>query len=246
MGGNVDTGSSSSQLSNPAFNTLATNLGTYLNSSLSAGVKPDTTVRVPGLSAETRQGVSELTANAATSPFMAGTTGALGDLGAIASGQRYGMNDSGYATLRQNVADDTLRDVNAMFTSSGRFGSGSHVNSAAEGLGNALAGLDYGNFQNDQQRQFQAAGMLPGLYQGALQPGMAALQSGQVVDANNQARMQDEARVFDAIYNNSWNTLGRTAQLFSGTAGQTGTTSTESLPWWRVGTGLASTFAGLA
>jgi hypothetical protein len=131
-----------------------------------------------------------------------------------------------------------------MFTSSGRFGSGSHVDTATTALGNVNAGMDYQNFQNDQQRQMQAASMLPGLYQGSQLPGQAQLQAGQTMDAYNSAKAEDAARIFDATQNGGWNTLQRGGSIFAGTAPVSGTTKTESQPWWKVGTGLAATAAG--
>lgn len=244
--GDVQTGSKESGLSNPAMQAAATTIGNQLNSQLSTGVRPYDQSMVPGLSSQTQMGVSGLSNNPNNAAFNGAMGSTIGDFGAIASGQRFGTDDPGYAALRAKAGDDTLRDVNSMFTSSGRFGSGSHVGTATEALGSVNAGMDYQNFQNDQQRQMQAAGMLPGLYQGSQLPGMAQMQAGQTMDAWNSAKAQDDARRFDATQNAGWNTLQRGSSIFAGTAPVSGTTTTESQPWWKVGTGLGSTFLGMA
>lgn len=242
--GDVDTGTQKSGLTNPAMQAAATTIGNQLNSQLSAGVRPYDQSMVPGLSGQTAQGVNSLSNNPNNSAFSGAMGSTIGDFGAIASGKRFGMDDPGYATLRAKAGDDTLRDVNSMFTTSGRFGSGSHVDTATEALGNVNAGMDYQNYQNDQQRQMQAASMLPGLYQGSQLPGQAQLQAGQTMDAWNSAKAQDDARRFDATQNAGWNTLQRGSSIFAGTAPVSGTTTTESQPWWKVGTGLGATALG--
>ncbi len=74
----------------------------------------------------------------------------------VATGGAFGTNDPGFAALRSKAGDDALRTVNAAFNSNGRFGGDSNIKTAGEGVGNALAGLDYQNFQNDIARQQQA------------------------------------------------------------------------------------------
>lgn len=93
----------------------------------------------------------------------------------VAQGQNFGMDDPGYATLRNNVANDTMTGINAMFSNSGRLGSGSNVKSASEGVANALAGLDYQNYQNDIARQERALSSIEGQRQQGLANQMGAL-----------------------------------------------------------------------
>lgn len=234
---------SESGLSNPAMQAAASTIGNQLNTQLGAGVRPYDQSMVPALSGQTTQGINSLTNNPNNSAFSGAMGSTIGDFGAIASGQRFGTDDPGYAALRAKAGDDTLRDVNSMFTSSGRFGSGSHVGTATEALGSVNAGMDYQNFQNDQQRQMQAASMLPSLYQGSQLPGQAQLQAGQTMDAYNAAKAQDDARRFDATQNAGWNTLQRGSSIFAGTAPVSGTTSTQTTtqPWWVAPTAIAGT-----
>lgn len=74
----------------------------------------------------------------------------------------------GYAALRSKAGDDTLRDVNSIFTTSGRFGSGSHVNNATESLGNVYAAMDMQNYQDRLARQLSGNQALAGIGQTAM------------------------------------------------------------------------------
>lgn len=247
-GGGTETTTQTTGLSNPAMDAAATTIGNQLNTQLSAGVKPYTGSMVPGMSSQTTAGVNSLTNNPNNSAFSGAMGSTIGDFGAIASGQRFGTDDPGYAAMRAKAGDDTLRDVNSMFTSSGRFGSGSHVGTATEALGSVNAGMDYQNFQNDQQRQMQAASMLPSLYQGSQLPGQAQLQAGQTMDAYNAAKAQDAARIFDETNNQGWNTLQRGSAVFSGTAPVSGTTQTNTqpaTPWWQQVLGAGAVGSGI-
>jgi len=73
----------------------------------------------------------------------------------------------GYAQLRAKAGQDTLRDVSGLFTSSGRFGSGSHVGNATEELGNVYAGMDMQNYENRLGRMLGGNQALAGIAQTA-------------------------------------------------------------------------------
>lgn len=90
-------------------------------------------------------------------------TGALGTVNTV--GQGYGnlydafaQDAPGYQAVRDKVSNDALTSVNGLFNNSGRFGGGTHVVKAAEGVGNVLAGLDYQNFQNDVANRYNSLG----------------------------------------------------------------------------------------
>lgn len=186
-------------------------------------------------SGATNIGLNGLYAASTNPTYSKGVQGSINDFADIASGNRFGMNDAGYATLRQNVADDTAKAVNSTFTNSGRFGSGSHVQDLSQGVGNALAGLDYSNFQNDQQRQFTAAGMLPGLYQAGLAPAQTMLGVGQA----NDAIATDRLAGAQAPYNRLLQALG----AFSGSSQAPG--MQEQAPWYSQLLGGLATGAGI-
>lgn len=170
----------------------------------------------------------------------------------------------GYAAMRARVADDAGAMANATFTNSGRFGGGTHREGLGEGIGNALAGMDMQNYENRLGRMLGgnqalagigqtamgnaggAASSMPGLFSGTLLPGQAHLAAGQILDADTLATRQDDARRFDETQNAGWNTLQRGSSIFAGTAPVSGTTKTESQPWWKVGTGLGFQALGLA
>jgi hypothetical protein len=172
---------------------------------------------------------------AANNPnFAGGIAGALQSFGNRAAGNEIGMNDPGYAAIRARIADDTMTDVNSMFTNSGRFGSGSHVGSAAEGLGNALAGLDYKQYSDSLARQSEAANMLPQLFAAGQLPSSIQQSVGASMDAD--ARAQESGK---------WDYLNRAAGTLTGTAGAAGTTTTTkepTAPLWQqlLGIGLSA------
>lgn len=173
-----------------------------------------------------------------------------------ALGKNFGTNDPGYAALRSKLGSDVMKQTNQSFNNSGLFGSDSNQRSAAEGLGNAYASLDYGNYQNDVARQqqalqaiegqrqqgvgnaFAAQQSLSGLFGAGQLPSSVQSQVGAAQDASNTARA-----------NGPTDFLARLAGIINGTAGSAGTTSTTSqpgTPLWQTllggGIGLAGLF----
>lgn len=153
----------------------------------------------------------------------------------VAAGERFGQDDPGFAALRQRAGEDTLKGVNSTFTNSGRFGSGSHVGAATEGLGNVFSELDYNNYQRDLARQQQAIGTI-----GAV---------GAAQDADTSAQRQGENDLFQRQEGALFNTLGRGSSILSGTASGSGNTTTNtqtqtqpSTPWWQSAIGLGAAF----
>lgn len=244
MGGGTTTRQTSG-LNNKELNQAVSTIGILLDAQLGKGSAVFGQSMYPGLSSQTQGAADALVNNPLNSGYSSAIGNTMGEFGAIASGQRFGMNDPGYATLRQKAIDDTLTNVGQSFTNSGRFGGGSYLQSAGEGVGNAISGMDYANYQNDIARQQQAAQMLPGLYSAGSLPTQAALQAGQIYDADALAKRAAEADLFDRTNNAGWNTLQRGASVLSGTAPSAGTTSTTSqqVPWYYSALGLG---AGLA
>lgn len=194
----------------------------------------------PGLSSTTQGGLGALLSGADPDGYSGFVGGAMQDFGDVAAGNRFGMDDPGYQQLRAKAGEDTLKDVNSLFTQSGRFGSGSHVGTATESLGNVYAGMDYQNYQNDIARQTQAAGMLPGLYQAAQAPAMTQLQGGAITDADALATRQAEGDQFDRTQNADYNRLLEMLGAFSGSQQNAG--MREQTPWWQslLGIGLSA------
>jgi hypothetical protein len=245
MGGD-NSQTTTSGLNNSALNKAVSTIGSQLNAQIGKGVTPFSQSLYPGLSGQTQQGVAGLANNPNNAAYGSAVGNTIKDFGAIASGQRFGMNDPGYATLRQNAINDATTGVASSFLTDGRFGSSVMGDAAGEAIAGTIAGLDFANFQNDQQRQMQAAGMLPGLYQGSQLPAIGQLTAGQIKDADMLATRQGAADLFDRTQNAGWNTLARASQVLAGTApsaGQT-TTQTQQQPWWQAPLQIGGTLAG--
>ena len=223
MGGDKETSEQTSGPSNPMVDQTLTTLLGGLQNKYNAG-------EASGTPSAVNTGFGMQYSAAMNPEYMRGVSGATSELSDIASGKRFGMNDPGYAALRAKAGDDTLRDVNSMFTASGRFGSGSHVGTATEALGNVNAGMDYQNFQNDQARQMQAISAMPGNFAAGQAPGAAVTGVGQ----------QQQAAPW-------WN-LGQASSVLAGTAGAGGTTQTMSqpaTPWWQQVLGAGAVGSGI-
>jgi len=108
----------------------------------------------------------------------------------IAAGNRFGMNDPGYAALRSNLQNDVTTGNLSAFNNSGLFGSDSNRKQLTNDLTSALGGLDYQNFQSDIARQQQAQGMQAQSFSNTMLPGQTALGVGQMQDADRQAQLQ--------------------------------------------------------
>lgn len=152
-----------------------------------------------GLTAEQRNAMSGLT-----------------DLGAEYDelGRAYDPNSDAYQTLRSNLSDKTLTDVASLFASNGRYGSDIMSESAAEGLGTALAGLDYSNMQNDVNNRYRSAdsraGVLGNLFtMGQTEIGneLAGL-SGQAGTAGQQFGMGQTALGNEQAAVDAWSQIG--------------------------------------
>lgn len=173
--------------------------------------------------------------NAANNPaYGSGIAGALSSYSNRAAGNELGLSDPLYAQQRANLQDDVMTDVSSLFTGSGRFGSGSHVGAASEGLGKALGGLDLAQRTESYGRQSEAANMLPQLFAANQLPSSIQQSVGASQDADKKAQ---ESGV--------WDYLNRAVGTVSGAAGSVGTsttTSTPTAPLWQqlLGIGLGA------
>jgi hypothetical protein len=249
MGGTTSTtNTSTSGMNNAALNSAVTTIGNQLNTQLGAGSKVFEKSMYPGISSQTSNAANSLYSNPMNAGFSQSVGDTMGEMGAIASGQRFGNNDPSYALMRQNLMDDAVKNVGSAFTSSGRFGGGSYVDTATDSAFNAAAGLDVQNRQSDIARQQFATQALPGLYSAGTLPMQAQLQAGQIFDADALATRSGEADLYDRTNNAGWNTLQRGSTVLAGTAPSAGTTSSnttsQQVPWYMsalgIGAGLAS------
>jgi hypothetical protein len=164
---------------------------------------------------------------------MRGLGGEYADLG-----EAYDPNSEAYQTLRQGITDDTLGSVNSMFGGSGRLGSGLNYTAASKGLGNALAGLDYSNMQNDINNQYRSLDSRQGVYGNVFNMGQQGIDNrfnalaGQRGAFNDQFGMGQQGvdNRFNALagrrgvandrfgmgqqgINNNWNAIGGIGQI---------------------------------
>jgi hypothetical protein len=108
------------------------------------------------------------------------------------------------------------------------------------GVGNQLAGLG---------GQGATAGAQFGMGQNALgnQQGAIGLmgQIGASQDADSLAKRMADADLFDRTKNADWNTLGRATSILGGNSTASGSTTSNSVPWWAALLGGAATGASI-
>lgn len=240
-GGGTETKTESTAPNNPMVDSTTTKLLGSLQSQMDKGTAVFGQSLQPG-AGQTTQNSWASTLGAANNPaYSSGVSGATADFADAAAGNQYGANDAYYA----QKSDDTLRDVSAMFTNSGRFGSGSHVDTATTALGN----VNNENIAADRAWQMQAAGALPSLYAAGLAPSGIMGAVGAEQDANALALRQGEADLFDRRENVGWKTLGNSTSILAGNAGNSGSTTTSTTPvapWWSQALGYMANNAGQA
>lgn len=120
------------------------------------------------------------------------------------------------ARSSQNVADQT----NQMFAAGGRYGSAAHQGTVADALASNASNLRNQNYQQERDRQMQAAGTLENAQQGRL--GIQSGASGGVANVQNQ---------------NVGNQMQST-QLGSNIAGQIGNVQNQNVNNWLQGQNL--------
>lgn len=246
-------------------------------------------------------GYGGFTANGGLNGAQSSAMSGLGGLGSqyAGLGQAYDPNSSAYQTLRRGISDSVLADVASLGASNGRYGSDSFNKGAAEGLGNALAGLDYSNMQNNVNNQYRSLDSQRGIFGdqfGMAQTGVgnqfaglagqgntansifgnnaAALagqqgaasslfnagqtgignvgsaieslgQIGAQQDANSLAKRMANYDLFTRKNDANWEALARASSILGGTAGASGSTTSNSVPWWAALLGGAATGASI-
>lgn len=127
-----------------------------------------------------------------------------------AMGRNIGANNDLVNALISQTGDNVGAQVNSTFNTSGRFGSGAHVNELARALGQNETNIRYGAMQDDLNRQaaalsaiegqrqagignqMSAIAQAPGVYNASLSPWNALLAAGQIQDADLQAKATDK------------------------------------------------------
>ncbi len=220
-GGGTETTTQTSGPTNPLVDSTTTKLLGGLQNRYDAST-------AAGTPAATSAGWASQLSAAQNPDYARGVTGSTKELADIASGSRFGMNDPGYAKMRQGALDDALTGVGSSFLTDGRFGSSVMGDAAGEAATQTLAGLDYANLQSDQQRQMQAISALPGAFAMGQAPGSVQESVGQAQKAA------------------PWYDIGQASSVLAGTAGagtQQQSMTTPTAPWWQSAAGLG--IAGL-
>jgi hypothetical protein len=148
----------------------------------------------------------------------------------IAAGNRFGMNDPGYAALRSGLENDVTTANLSAFNNSGLFGSDSNRTALTKDLTSALGGLDYANFQNDVARQERAQASQAGAFQNTLLPGQTALGIGQLQDQDAQAALQADSDLYLRQQGAPTDFLAKLSSILAGNAASGGTNSTTTTP----------------
>lgn len=136
-----------------------------------------------GMGDTTREGMGGLLDVARDPAYSGYLSGAMDSLGAAASGN---FADD---PVRDRLRSDVMADVGSQFTSTGRFGGGSHVDTATDRMVSSLGAYD-------NNRQMSALAALPGIYQGLLQPSQTILGVGQAFDQDAQAQRLGDYELF--------------------------------------------------
>lgn len=248
MGGggtNTTTSTSSSAPTNPDVQATASKLAQGISKAYDAGpqVFNESTYSPAG---QTTQNAWQAALGAAgNQDYSNSVNSAIKSFGDVAAGNQFGQNAPGYATLRSNAGTDAMAATNKVFNGAGLFGADTNREAAATGVTNALAGLDYANYQNDISRQQQAAGMLPGLFSAAQQPSTVMGAIGGAQDTNNQGILQGRADLQQRQANSWTDLIAKLTSAGAGNAASSGMTTTNSetrpaTPWYQslLGIGL--------
>lgn len=183
-----------------------------------------------GTGAATDSALSSMLSGANDPMYSGAFRDTFSDMADTAAGNKFGMNDPGYAALRSKIASDTLTGTNRAFNESGLFGADSNQREAGRGLADALAGLDYGNFQNDIAREERAQAGLAGAFQNTGLPASRALQVGQLMDQDAQAALMADADLQSRRFNAPTDFLAKMSSILAGNAATGGSTSTTTSP----------------
>jgi len=181
--------------------------------------------KAPAPSAGTTAGIASLLSGANPAGYSAGINGAIGSFADTASGKNIGVEAPGYQAVRNNLRSDIMGDVNASVGASGRYGSNIHTDTLTDSLATNLGALDMGQYNAGQDRQVQAAQLLPHLQGAAAQPGMTQLLAGGAQDNVNNADFNRFLQLLQAN-NASSETPGLKAET----------------PWWQSAASLVGSF----
>ena len=178
-----------------------------------------------------------------SSAYMGGLTGAMSDYADTAMGGKLGIKDPGYAALRGKLQSDVTGAVGSSFANTGTYGADSNVKTLTDELTSSLGALDYQQYGDSINRQNQALGALPGIYQAMLAPGQTQLGVGQVQDADAQAQLTAQNDLFRRQNDAPYTQVAQYLNLLQGGGGKDGVLTPDA-PWWLGALGSAGQVAG--
>jgi len=243
--GSVETSSSSSQSASPAVRATVDKLATGVGNAYTAGPKVFNQSLYAGVGPTTQSAWAN-TLNAANNPaYASNISDTMASFGNIARGD-YVQNGNPYAEqLLQKSNNDISSAVNAGLGSSGRLGSNLQIQGLSEAIGNNSNAFRSQQYETERDRQVQAAGLLPGLYQAGLQPSAIQGQVGAAQDADAQAALQGQADLFSRNANADTDLLAKLSSILAGNASAAGTNQTTQVPWWQAGLAGITGIGGL-
>ncbi len=145
-----------------------------------------------------------------------------------ASGAYLGGANPYLDQLYSSGADDISNRLKSLYSGMGRYGSAPMEGELAQNLGNFRAQIYAHAYENERNRQLQAAGMLPGLDQARYQGADRLAGVGMVQDADRQAKRDSEVARFNFGQQAPMDALSWYNQIINGTAGLGGTTNSET------------------
>ncbi len=245
MGGetNTSTNTSTSAPSNPNVTATLNKLLGGVSSAYDAGAPATPNYSTFSPAGSTTQNAWASSLGAANNPaYSNAVQGAINYSGGLAGGQS-GLQDPTYQALRAKAGNDAQVQLNGQANAAGRLGGGLPNQALGQGVTNALAGLDYQQYQNGIQNSFQAQNQLPGLFAASQAPSATQGAVGAAQDLNSQGILSGNYDLANRKNNNQTDWLSRLSGILQGNAQSAGTTntstsSTPATPWWQSALGI--------
>jgi hypothetical protein len=174
--------------------------------------------------------------SAAQAKIMGGVRGLGGDYAALSGA--YEQNAPGYQRLRSKLRNDTATGIYKDFNNSGLFGSDANMRSAGEGIADSLAGLDYGNYQNNVNNKYRSLDSQRGVYGDAFSMGQTGV-------GNQFGALAGRAGTANSMFGNAQTGIGNQFGALAGQAGAAGTMFGMGQQGINNQTGAIGTLAGI-
>ena len=201
-------------------------------------VDPYTGQRVAALDPNTIAGMQNL---ARPSQATGMAMGAFGD--ALSGGQ----GNPAFDQMRATTIADTKAALGSTLAGGG-LNTGLGAGMFGRGMADAIGGLDYGAYENMQNRRMQALGMAPQMQQMGITDAMGQLQAGGIQQGQSQDVINAQMQQYYEGQGSEYDSLAKYANLSAMMGGMGGKTSgSETTPWsigdvGNVASGIGSLF----